>query len=70
MDKKKILDEKTLEEVTGGSDLDEVGRVNYFMAHNCWRCGRTMRCHYGNSYNAYLALGWKGECKEMEPKQQ
>lgn len=46
MTEEKKLDEKTLDAVSGRSDLDEVGRVNYFMAHNCWRCGRTMRCHY------------------------
>lgn len=67
MDEDKKLDEKTLEEVSGGADhltFWEAMDYNNFIADNCSHCSQK-NCFYGNKYNAFRALGG-GKCTKRE----
>ena len=60
MSEEKRLDEKTLEEVTGGT----VTALNIFITNNCTSCGHLFShtCPYGGSVQASEELGNDARC--------
>ena len=66
MTEEKKLDEKTLEEVSGGITYGEAMAYNDFLTKNCYHCTQA-NCPYGDKYSAFHALGG-AICTKREAK--
>ena len=68
MSEEKSLDEKKLEEVTGGVAVEE---IDAFYAANCGGCQRKSKCPFsGNKwefYSNFIAMGGCTVRKQAEP---
>lgn len=62
----KTLDEKTLEEVSGGVTYWEAMAYNNFLKDNCNHCTQ-VNCPYGDKYSAFHALSG-ATCTKKEEK--
>ena len=64
MSEEKKLDEKALEDVTGGTKT----ALNIFITDNCTSCGHLFShtCPYGGSAQAYAELGTDELCPKKE----
>ena len=70
MTEEKKLDEKTLEDVSGGGAKEDYRGFDTFLNRNCTSCRhqKNLNCPYGFSSDAFKALGAGAICTKREAK--